>query len=42
MREVSTEEPCGFGIVGEASRSVIWVSGCRRDRERAVDTGREG
>ena len=42
MREVSTEEPCGFGIVGEASRRVIWVSGCRRESERAVDTEGNG
>ena len=42
MREESTEEPWGFGIVGEASSRVIWVSGCRRDKERAVDTEVDG
>lgn len=36
---MSTDEPCGFGIVGEDSTTVTFDSGCRFDRERAVDTG---
>lgn len=38
IREVSTDEPCGLGIEEEDSRRVIWVSGWRVERERAVDT----
>lgn len=38
MREVSTEEPFGLGIVGDASRRVMRVEGCFRERERAVET----
>jgi hypothetical protein len=40
MRELSTDEPCGLGIVGDASRSVTWLLGWRLDRDRAVDTSR--
>jgi hypothetical protein len=39
MRDVSTDEPCGFGIVGEDSRRVILLVGWRFVRERAVETG---
>jgi hypothetical protein len=41
MREVSTEEPVGFGISGEDSRRVILVlrKVGREERARAVDTG---
>jgi hypothetical protein len=35
---VSTEEPCGFGIVGEDSIIVILLLGWRFVRERAVET----
>jgi hypothetical protein len=40
MRELSTEEPWGLGIVGEASRRVTLLLGWRLERERAVDTVR--
>ena len=39
MREVSTEEPWGLGIVGEDSSKVISLVGCRRERDSAVETG---
>lgn len=38
MREVSTEEPSGLGIVGEDSIRVIWEVGWRCVRDWAVDT----
>ena len=38
MREVSTDDPCGLGIVGDASISVILLLGWRSESERAVDT----
>lgn len=40
MREVSTEEPSGLGIVGEDSIRVTWEVGWRCVRDWAVDTGR--
>ena len=41
IREVSTDEPTGFGSRGEESKRVIWVdveNGRRRRRERVVDS----
>lgn len=38
IREVSTDEPCGLGMVGEASIIVILLFGCRSERDKAVDT----
>lgn len=38
MREVSTDEPCGLGIVGEASIRIIFLLGWRSESDRAVDT----
>lgn len=38
MREVSTEEPSGLGIVGEDSRRVTLEAGWRDERDKAVDT----
>lgn len=38
MREVSTDEPCGLGIVGEASIRVTFLLGWRSESDRAVDT----
>jgi hypothetical protein len=40
MREVSTDEPCGFGIVGDASSTinVVLLKDWRFDKASAVDT----